>query len=224
MDRPPQYSVVDRMAVPATGDAIFDSVFTAVLAFFVAVALFDLANYEVMPLYVTVLSLLWLLIVTGGLTLGILDEGGIRRFLLNRLAAYSADHFTEVIRGDGNDLTVRFGFTVRKRRFIQSQIAGAAITSVAWNTGQATSLAGRDMNDWHVILWYHRKGSKRWTETGCGEEDLRIVGPMDAKTNTVAFGKSFVAFLCAAGIELNATEDECVFSTQQQEPTGAETT
>lgn len=216
MDRPPQYSIVARMSVPATGNAIFDSIYTAILAFFVAVALFDLANYQVMPLYVTILSLLWLLIVTGGLTFSILDEGGIRRFLLNRLAAYSEDHFVEVIRGDDSDLIVQFGFTVRQRPFIQSQVAGAAITSVTWRTGQATAMVGRDMNDWHVALGYHCKGSKRWTEIGYREEDLRIVGPMGAVTETAAFGESLVAFLCAAGIELHATEDDCEFSVRQQ--------
>ena len=161
MDTPNRITTVARTDIPRSSSAVFHLVFYAVLVFFVAVAISNLVDYESVPLYAIILSVVWLLIVATVITLGIGDDGGLRLFVIDRLGNFSAHQFVEIIPQHGDDL-VRFGFKLLGRDFNHLEIRGAKLASVTWSSGQATSLAGHDMNDWQVTVWYNCKGSKRW--------------------------------------------------------------
>jgi len=89
------------------------------------------------------------------------DERGLHQFIKDHLASLSTHRFVEFIPQHGDDLTVRFGFTLLGRDFEHLQIRRATLASVQWGSGQATSLAGHDMNDWSVVVCYNHKGSKK---------------------------------------------------------------
>ena len=212
--------------MPGSGGAVFHTVFYTVVVFFVAVAISNLVDYESVPLYAVISSVLWLLIVAFHIKEGISDEGGLRLFIIYRLANLSAHQFVEIIPRHGDDLMVRFGFTLLGRDFNHLQIRRAKLASVAWSWGQATSLAGRDMNDWQVIVGYDCKLSTRWTlgpsESDDPEQAVHIVGPEGPKHEAAALGGSLVDFFRSAGIELHPTKDECGFTTRKQADADAE--
>jgi hypothetical protein len=82
-------------------------------------------------------------------------------------------------------------------------------------TGQATALAGRDMNDWHIAFWYRnlrRSPSRRHVE-GVHDDEIYIVGLSGPKDVTGQFFAQFVAFLRAAGVELQPGPRENEFRT-----------
>ncbi len=215
MDTPNKHTTVARMDVPRPTGAGFTIVLSTIVLFFVAIAISNLVDYESVPLFAIVLSVLWLLIVATTITVGIREEHGLRLYILNRLATVSAHHFVEILPQHGDDLMVRFGFTLLGGDFNQLQIRRAKLASVEWSSGQATSLAGHDMNDWEVHLWYGCKGSKRWTSSsGYREEALHVVGPHGPKQEAGALGESLVDFFRSAGIDLHPTKNECEFSTR----------
>ncbi len=154
--------------------------------------------------------------------MGILEERGLRRFIINRLANLSAHHFVEIIPQQGDDLMVRFRFTLFGCNFNRLQIRRAKLASVAWSSGQATLLAGHDMKDWQVKLWYDRKGSKRRTDSGYREEESHVIGPGSPKQEAVALGKSLVDFFRSVGIDLHPMKNEYEFTTRKQDDTNAE--
>ena len=212
MDTPNKHTTVARMDIPRSSGAVFFIVSSTFLGFFVAVALSNLVGYESVPLYAIVLSVLWLLMVASGLSVSILDDRGLRLFIINRLADLSAHQFVEIIPQHGDDLTVRFGFTLFGRDFNHLQIRRAKLASVEWSPGQATSLAGHDMNDWDVSVWYDCKGSKRWfSASDYREEAVHGVGPAGQKHEAAALGAALVDFFRSAGIELHPTKSECAF-------------
>ncbi len=214
MDTPNKHTTVARMDIPGSGGAVFDIVVSTVVVFFVAVAISNLVDYEFVPLYAIIFSVLWLLIVATSIKWGILDERGPRQFIKDRLANLSAHRFVEFIPQHGDDLTVRFGFTLLGREFNHLQIPRAKLTSVGWRSGQTTVLAGHDMNDWHVDVCYNSASARR-------QEDVYVVGPDGPKHEAAALGASLVDFFRSAGIELHPTKNECEFTTRKQDDANA---
>ncbi len=223
MDTPNKHTTVARMDIPCPSGVVAFVVSFSFLGFFVAVAVSNLVDYESVPRYAIILSVLWLLIVATVITLGIGDDGGLRLFVIDRLGNFSADQFVEIIPRHGDDLMVRFGFKLLGRDFNHLQIRRAELASVAWSSGQATSLAGHDMNDWHVTVWYTCKGSRRWvSDSSYREEAPHGVGPAGPKHEAAALGASLVDFFRSAGIELHPTKNECEFTTRKQDDACAE--
>lgn len=211
---PQQSEPATRMELPRPDGAIFIAIFSTIIAFFVAVAFYNLAHYRVFPVYAIVLSIIWLLIVTASVYCGITEEHGVRNFVCNRMAPFSRHHFVEALQRAGAGQVVRFCFTFFNRRFTLLEIPSSKIASIKWSAGQATSLAGRDMEDWHVVVWYHRNGSKRWTTADdYREEALHIVGPSGPKTKTARTGQALVAFLESRGVIFVPASNKCEFTT-----------
>jgi hypothetical protein len=205
-----------RMELPRPDGDISGVVSSMIIVFFVVVAFFNLANYRILPVYPIVLSVIWLLIVALGLLMIFSEvyEHGIRQFVVVQLAPFSPHHFIEAPQQVGDDQIVRFGFILFKRQFIQLQISRAEIASIEWSSGQSTSLAGRDMNDWHAVVWFHRQGSKRAITTGsCREDTPHLVGSAGPRTEAAATSRALVAFLESAGIAFRPSPNECGFST-----------
>ena len=206
------------MDIASSGSAVFDIVVATVVVFFVAVAISNLVDYESAPLYAIILSVLWLLIVATSIKMSIHDDRGLRLFIIISLANLSVHQFVEISPQRGDDLMVRFGFTLLGHDFNHLQIRHAKLASVAWRSGQATSLAGHEMNDWYVNVWYNRKGSRRWTsDSGYREEAAHGVGRSGPKHEADALGGSLVDFFRSAGIELHPTKNECEFTTRKQD-------
>ena len=220
MDTQNKHTTVARMDLPRPEGDVFEIVVSTVVVVFVAVAISNLVDYEFVPLYTIILSVVWLLIVASQITSLIHDAGGFRPFIINRLAVLSAHHFVEIIPQHGDDLIVRFRFTLLGHHFINLQIHRTELASVTWCSGQATSLAGQDMNDWQVHVSYDRKAKKRTSLSDY--QPLHIVGPPSPKHEAAALGGSLVDFFRSAGIELHLTKDESGFTTRKQDAAVAE--
>ncbi len=217
MDTPNKHTTVARMDIPRSDHAVFHFVFYTFVLSFVAVAISNLVDHESLPLYAIIASVLWLLFVASHIKWGIQDDGGLRRFIINRLGNFSAHQFVEIIPQHGDDLILRFGFTLLERDFNHVQIRRAKLASVEWSSGQATSVAGHDMNDWQVGVWYDCKGSKRWFSASDYREEAGYgVGPEGPKHEAAALGASLVEFFRSGGIELHPEANECEFATRKR--------
>ncbi len=212
------------MDIPRSEGAVFEIVFCTVVVVFVAVAISNLVDYAWVPLYAIILSVVWLLIVASfsivGFTLNIREAGGLRPFIINRLATLSAHHFVEIIPQHGDDLMVRFRFTLLGRHFNNLPMRRTELASVYWCSGQTTQLVGHDMNDWQVHVLYDCKAKKRTSLSDY--QAVHIVGPPGPKHEAAALGASLVDFFRSAGIELHPEKDERGFTTRQQDDANAE--
>jgi hypothetical protein len=202
---------VARMEIPASGGAgcfVAASVFVVLS---VALALFNLVNFASTPTFGIVAALLWLVLVTANLRFVIREAGGVRQFAINCLGTFASREFVEV-RPEGDRTVIGFGYALFHRRFYYLRLERERIVSVDMSSGQATAMAGKDMDDWHVVLWYRGpEGRRKKHIEGIRDEELHIVGPARANATTDAFFRSFVAFLRAAGVELHPTEKENEF-------------
>src|ERR1035438_7231183 len=126
------------------------------------------------------------------------QAGSFRRFLADCLGELIGRHFVEVVSVSTPVNEVRFGYELFGRRFIKQSIAIDAIESIHWSTGQASGMTGRDMNDWSVYLYLDRDNP-----VNKPNRHIYVVGPARRKEITEAFGLSFVAFLRAAGAQLD---------------------
>jgi len=137
-------------------------------------------------------------------------QGGLLRFLANCLGDIFGRHFAEIPTRDLQWPEIRFGYELFGHRFFNQTIRIDRIEMVAWRTGQATDMAGQDMNDWHVFLWYDHceqaKSEKRQKLYRKPDQDLYIVGPSTKKNKTEALGMELVAFLQSVGATLVQSE------------------
>jgi hypothetical protein len=79
------------------------------------------------------------------------------------------------------------------------------------------AMSGRDMNDWHVALWYHHpEGPQRKPFPGVRDEEVYIVGPSGPRAKVESFGQQLVDFLIGAGVELLPGKNDCGFVTHSQ--------
>jgi hypothetical protein len=182
---------------------------TLSILFFVAVAVNNLLNrIAFFP------SLIWLTLVTAVFVDNWRSQD-TRRFLTNILGAFSLKHFAEIADSKENSRFLRFGFSALWCRHFYQAIPINKIESIEWHSGQATNLAGRDMNDWHVILWFDHgdpaKSEKQKKLYRKPDQDIYIIGPSRAKELTAAFGWEVLAFLEAAGVRLIQGKDDCTF-------------
>jgi hypothetical protein len=151
-------------------------------------------------------SVIWLALVTTILWTPAKRAGGLRRFLTNCLGELFGRNFVEAVSLDAPAKEIRFGYELFGHRFIQHSVAIDKIESIEWKTGQATDMAGRDMKDWSVCLWFDHgdpvksEKKRKWRKP---DQDISIVGPARRKEITEAFGLSFVTFLRAAGAQLS---------------------
>ncbi len=193
------------MTIPRSrSDDIFTIFFTVistiVVTFFVVFALIDICHGESL-----IASSLWLALVALKIRWALQHDGGLRKLLINMLGDMGGRRFAEVGLAETQSPVIHFGFHLFGRCFIQKTIYLHDIESVEWNTGQGTYLAGRDMNDWHVVIWFDHhdpKKSEQKSTSWKADQDLYLVGLSGHKDKTEAFGLSLVAFLREAGAAL----------------------
>jgi hypothetical protein len=139
---------------------------------------------------------------------------GLRGAVLEFLSEFSASHFADVTTEGDGEKSVRFGFTMLGHRFYCQKIAIRRIETVEWKPGRATDMAGQDMNDWHVSLWFDhddRDRSERWKHARKPDQDIYIVGPSRRKELTAAFGRELLSFLKHAGAVLEQGDNDHTF-------------
>lgn len=213
-DVPPGKSIDTEMEIPKEGGIPGLTVCYSIVVVFVGFAIFNLSHPYSTPLVGLIASGMWLVIVSAVSVSRCIDEGGPYQFLVNRLGRFAAKQFVQIAPPDGKDTSVVcFGYRIRGRRFYYLKIPIDGIISVYWNTGQASSMAGRDMNDWSVALWYDtiRVKTKSGASPPRKPQAVYIVGPSGPKEGIETFGLSFVGFLGNAGAMFSQTEDRREF-------------
>lgn len=181
---------------------------TGFLGFFVALGVHNLLNgIALIP------SSLWLLLV-GLVLFGFCKERGIKQVLTEILGAFARKQFAWIFRNDADRVAIRFGFEIFGSRHFYHTIPATRVASVNWSTGQASHFAGRDMDDWSVVLWYeHGDPAKTQAHKSYRrpDQEVYIVGLTAPKQETAAFGHEFLEFLREAGVELVPGENDCTF-------------
>jgi hypothetical protein len=205
-----------ELAVPQPVRAVIGAfALTGFILFFVLLAVENLLNWAaVIP------SLIWLSLVSAVL-FGFCKERGISQVLTEILGAFARKQFARAIPHDGGQSEIQFGYRILGYQRLHLAIPLDKIKSVNWSTGQATHMAGRDMNDWSVALWYdHDDPARSEEKKGLRKPDqeVYIVGPTGKKENTAAFGRSFVDYLRESGASLVAGDDDCTFVRRPNTP------
>jgi hypothetical protein len=160
-------------------------------------------------------SALWLGFVALLVWVHARDAGGLRSYALDTIAAAYGRHYAQATDGGGPSGYLRFGYDLGRHRFVRRTFPLGAVRSVEWHFGQGTSMAGRDMNDWTVAVWYlHGDEAKdeqmrKWSARP-GEEPY-VIGPHRPKQETEALGQELVALLRSAGIPLVPGQDDQAF-------------
>jgi hypothetical protein len=96
----------------------------------------------------------------------------------------------------GESKEVHFGFELAGQSFIKRTVSIARIKSVEWSPGQATSMAGRDMNDWSVSVRFDSDDPQKRHNL------IEVLGPSVARVQTETLGLAVVEFLRNSGVEL----------------------
>jgi hypothetical protein len=208
MENAEQVSVT-RLDVPPTGSACGVGCFLVFVGFFSTLAVSHLARYSETHIVGIVCAILWLLLVAICTVGGVQAAGGLRGTAVAALGVLSSRHFAEAAR-DGDRVVIGFGFELFRRRFYYLRVERERIASVVMNTGQATALAGHDMNDWSVVFWYREPDRN---PPRVRDDEVYIVGLPGPKDVTGQFFAQFVAFLRAAGVELHPGERENEYHT-----------
>ena len=191
--------ILATMEVPKSWkETLFHVVFSTIVIVSTFFALFDLVLLRTMPAVAVVASVLWLLFLYWQVGQACREDGSVRQFAINQVGVYARRQSAEIVRPDGGPPILCFGYSLFGRRFSYLRVRCSGIQSVDWGPGQATGLAGRDMNDWHVCLWFG-KGAVAETQRSY-KHGIYIVGPSRRKEDTERFGNQFIDFLCRAGV------------------------
>ncbi len=208
MDTESEPPPVARIPIPPDGTAcgvIFAVLFVGT---FVALAVSNLVAYSRTPLWGIIPSVLWLAIVAFCIVL-VVWQVGVWASVVACLGAFSSRQFAEAARA-GDQTTIAFGYDLFRWRFYYLRTTREQIVGVDMNAGQATAFAGKDMDDWSVVLWYIDPTARpmRDPQTGLRTPEVYIIGPARAKKETAELFAAVVAFLRAAGVDLQPTDRE----------------
>lgn len=199
-----------EITIPKSGtEVIFELVISLIVVVFTILAIVDLFILPTVDIFIGVALIapcIWLALVTMFVWSESRKAGGLCRFLANWLGDLFGRHFAEIPALDSPSQEIQFGYELLGRRFVKQAIGIGTIETVEWRPGQATDMAGRDMNDWQVCLWYDHcdpvKSETRRRLYRKPDQDLYLVGPSSHKKKIEAFGMNLVAFLRAAGAPL----------------------
>jgi hypothetical protein len=207
-----QVSKPMEMAIPKSRIGIlFHVVFAAGIFFFTILAITNLFVHVAI-----IASCTWLAIVFIGVRTACKTDGSVWKFVINWLGCFARRQFVEATLRETGPAEIRFGYQFFRRRLFYFLVPVDKIETVDWSTGQATDMAGRDMNDWHVALWFdHDDVSKSEKKQKWGlkkpDQDVYIVGPSTCKAEAEILGLAFVTFLHAAGATWLERIDDCTF-------------
>ena len=191
--------------------AIGAAMLTAFILFFVLLAIYNLYSWTaIIP------STIWLLLV-GFVLGGFIKTDGWEKFATDILGAFSRKEFIRTIRWENSKTDFQYGFRMFGLRFLYFSIAVERIESIKWNTGQASHMAGRELDDWHVVVWYDHDDpakSQKQHMLKKPDQDLYIIGMSGAKAETAALGNSLLDLLREAGAIFAQGENDCTYVQQ----------
>ena len=193
------------------------AIWYALVLLSVAIAIWNLLRAHEIPITSTIASLVWLGLVYLLVSMPLRDEGGVGPYFINRLGAFSSHHFARIFPGKGQTSWLAIGYTLWGRDYYYRHLETADLSSVDWHAGQGSSMSGRDLNDWSVVVWYHDENRPaRKFYPGARNEELLIVGPQGSRAEVTAFGQQLVKFLIESGVSLTPGSDACEFITPQR--------
>jgi hypothetical protein len=184
--------------------------FTLFVAVFSVLAIVDLARGDAV-----LASVLWLVLVTSLVWAHARNAGGLCAYALDTLAAAFGQHFAQTTDGGIALGELRFGYDLGRHRFVRRTFPLSAVHEVLWRPGQATAVAGKDKNDWHVsILYAHgdpaqTERMRKWSPHP--EWDLYMLGFEGPEEHAKALGRDLVAMVHTAGLSLVPGKDDQTF-------------
>jgi hypothetical protein len=202
-----------ELPVPTRRDAFAATLGYLFVLIFVLVATGNMFYLRHIPILATLASVAWLFFVFMVVVTNVREEGGVRQYVINRMGIYAGHQF---VRAEPNEdaISISIGYLLFGQTLNYLRIPACAITSIQWSSGQGTAMAGRDMNDWSVAIWYHHpNGPRRKPFPGVRDEENFLIGPSGPKEEVEAFGKQLVAFLTRIGVELTVGRDDREFNT-----------
>jgi hypothetical protein len=178
---------------------------------FAGLAISYLMHSRSIPWVTLVAAGIWVLMVAGFIAGALIDDGGCSplQFLINRMGVFSARQFVLIERPLEAPPVVSFGYRVGKHRLFYFRLRLDGIDSVEWSSGQATAIAGRDMDDWSVFIWYDpglivRRFPRLIRSRG---RSVHCIGDPGPKEATAEFGGRFVALLRAEGADFEKLQE-----------------
>ena len=195
-----------EMPVPprSRGEMIWVSVLTLIVVVFSMLSVYDLVTQEAI-----IAPLLWICFVALIIWQGARTEGDYLKFAISVAAVFVGKEFVEVTSLGDNSPEIRFCIQIFGRRSNQWSLSSEKLVSVEWSSGQATQMAGRDMNDWHVFIWFNDDKGRKSRKPG---QWLHVIGQSRSKQETKKFGLAFVDLLRNAGVSLESDKEECRFT------------
>jgi len=201
----------DELVIPTLlGGAGCATVSCGIILFFVAVAIFNLAMYHTTPGWGITLSIIWLAIVALGISAGCLGNGLARQFVIESAEWFSRRRFAVIERYELGSAVICLAYELFGRRITTLRARAAGITSVTWSTGQASHMAGRDVDDWSVMMWFDQDSAltPRPRQYGMKRSDCKIIGPPQRREDADELGGAFVELLARAGVALEERSAE----------------
>lgn len=183
-------------------------ILTAFILFFVFLAIYNLRNrMGIIP------STIWLLLV-GFVFAGFIKTNGWKKSFTDILGAFSRNEFVRTVRRENAETDFQYGYKIFGKWFSYFTVGLKKIETVEWSTGQASHFAGRDMNDWQVVVWYDHGDSFKSQKKHMlkkPDKDLFIIGMSSAKLETAALGCSVLDLLRRAGATFIQGKNDCSF-------------
>lgn len=209
-----QYSSELRLPSPERARAA--TIAYLLVLFLFIVALYNVLFLETVRLVVFIASITWIALVSMVVAFSVWDEG-VRNYMIKRLGYYSRNHFIRAHHPLGEVGRVYIGFSLFGRSFSYLQLDTDAIAAISWRRGQASSMSGRDMNDWYVVLSYgHPDGDQHRSFAGPSKEERFLIEPAGPRRIIETRAAQIAAFLREAGAELRPIKQEADFVTQPQ--------
>jgi hypothetical protein len=205
-----QANINTRIAMPNRGGALFFMACSMIVVFFTVVAVYNLIHIAALTALEVGGSILWLLLVMLLSIRPLVEAGGPRQLMVSIAGIFSRRAFVELQRGKGDPPVLRYGFEWLHKGFWYDAIECTRIGMVSWSSGQASDMSGRDCDDWTVAVWYVTDGNATaatWDRENLPDKRIRIVTPSLPKQDADAIGRSVVALLQDAGVEMTPTSD-----------------
>jgi hypothetical protein len=182
------------MAVPPEGSGCGVVCLTLFVASFVALAVYYLVTPFETPIYGLVAAVLWLAFVAFKTWSEIDSAGGLRAYAVATLGAFSSRWFAEAATEAGRTV-IGFGYELFGRKFYYLRIDREWVVKVEMSLGQA---------NWSVYLRYRDPAREQtaWEREHGIRGEVYVVGPTRTRKVTAGLFADFVAFLRAAGVEL----------------------
>ncbi len=204
--RPPD----DEMETPRYGSLIGSTIFYSIPPALLALAIWNLFRFRVLPLSAIIASVIWIVFTVWCVWMSISMDGGVQRWAIARLGQFGMKHFVWIDRVDGEPPRVSTGFRLGQRRYFYYSFPATELRKVSWSFGQASAMSQQELADWSVTISFHstEPRSRWWDDFYRGQYGFGFQGE---KARITAFGESLVAFLRRTGVEFEASADGCQY-------------